>query len=177
MKNTIIRYGGFVGEGLMAFFSVIIWSILIYVCKNMDCYILPGIITLVTFFSPFTYFFGCCFGEARAKCSGVGRAFSLGGFFGCLVAAATDILYFLITFFGELKFGNFHRTIFILFDVNLLMVSLGAMLSGIPAIAVRDIRQFGRIRSFPQFTIGELLIVTTLSAVLLGIVMSIKMIV
>jgi hypothetical protein len=49
----------------------------------------------------------------------------------------------------------------------------GALLSGLAAIAARDYRQFQRPRLIPQFSMGELFIVVTLVAVILGSVMSI----
>ncbi|MCC6125661.1 MAG: hypothetical protein IT426_11910 [Pirellulales bacterium] len=56
----------------------------------------------------------------------------------------------------------------IILNVSCLVVASGALISGMAAIVVRDYRQFGRTRFFPQFTLQELMIVTTLVGIILS---------
>lgn len=117
---------------------------------------------------------GMIVGRLSEKCRTVNLAFMIGGASFFLITTILLSIWLLYEHF-TLEYGirfvpNFYfSSFFIVFSI-----CTGSLACGISAIQIRDYHQSQRVRFMPQFTLYELMIAVTLTAVILGCIMSIK---
>jgi hypothetical protein len=107
-------------------------------------------------------------GQEGARSKSVRWAFIKGGlFFG-----AAMCVYVVTVVFVMASGGLGLHALLVVGNFSCLIICTGSLISGMAAIIVRDYRQFGKTRPIPQFSLQELMIVTTLVAVILSSMMS-----
>jgi hypothetical protein len=109
-------------------------------------------------------------GREGARSKTVPMAFVKGAaFFGCAMAVC-GLLAFMILVSAPVSSSRALLTVVVF---STLVICTASLVSGMAAIYVRDYRQFKRLRLIPQFMLQELLIVTTLVAIILSAISSI----
>jgi hypothetical protein len=115
---------------------------------------------------------GYFIGKTGAKSRNVMFAFGQGGMIALLASICFELPIVVFGMGSDIVKTYFHYMIY----SSLILICFGSLLSGLFAIISRDFRQFQRLRILPQFTIGEVLAIISLVAVILGSFMSINMI-
>jgi hypothetical protein len=161
MNDNLIRRGGYAG-GLIAFVVTLTTLVLRNLIASGGYWMVP-MLAGSTCFALVPGSLGYFAGKEGARSKTVAIAFIKGAvFFGCAmsVCIAMSIL-------AALAQNEWH-VILVAIIFSCLIIATASLISGMAAIVVRDYRQFGRTRLIPQFTLQELMIVTTLVAVILS---------
>jgi hypothetical protein len=163
MDDNSIKRGGYAGAAIAASVTFIV-LISVFFSENRDPNIIPGALCLLFFPATLGYFAGL----EGARSRSVRWAFIKGAiFFGCALIVFA-VLFLLISAQGMLGF----HALLVSLAFAALIISTGALISGMAAIVVRDYRDYGRWRIIPQFTLQELMIVITLAAIILSSITS-----
>lgn len=170
MENKDIQLGGWAGASIA--FIVTIIAVPLYVMAASrgprDPFLEPTLfgsaigsaLCVSVILAALGYFAGL----EGARTKTVLRAFIKGaGFFACAMGVFGVFTVFLIATGDAIPFA-----LLVLLNFSCLIIATGSLISGMAAIVVRDYRQFGRMRWIPQFSLQELMIVTTLVAVILS---------
>jgi hypothetical protein len=172
MDDAFIKRGGCAGAAI-AFLVTAATTLLLYFSKSPS----PskdefwGVIWGLFCFGFFPALLGHFAGMEGARSKDVRSAFIKGGvFFGFAIS-----IYFAMALLGVAMGGFGINALLATADLACLTISTGSLISGMAAIVVRDYQQFGRMRIVPQFSLQELMIVTTLMGIILGALMSIPL--
>jgi hypothetical protein len=112
--------------------------------------------------------FGIFIGVKAIGAHGVKSAFMKGGLW---TAALASTLSLIAVLYNQIKGQNL--LVYYLIFAVVILAATSSLIAGIAAIVARDFRQFNKLRIVPQFTISEMLIVTSLFALILGSIISI----
>jgi hypothetical protein len=132
--------------------------------------ILPGMACFSVIPTSLGYFAG----KEGARSKTVPGAFIKGAvFFGCAMAVCGFVYFILLlNIVNETASVTARAVVLAPIVLSVLVVGTASLVSGLAAIFVRDYRQFNRLRLLPQFTLQELMIVTTLVAIILSAIAS-----
>jgi hypothetical protein len=137
---------------------------------HYQSYFVRGFSDLSILLSPFSGLLGYIIGKTGAKSQNVMIAFAQGGLIAFLASLSFDIP---IVIFG-IESGVVKKYFFYMVFLSISLICYGSLLGGVFAIISRDYRQFHRFRLPPQFSINEILTVTTLIAVIFSSIVSIR---
>lgn len=166
MDDKLIRMGGNTGA-VIAFSVTMIVFIAMSVAQN-DSSVFPRVISGGLCFSILPTSLGYFAGLEGARSKSVRSAFIKGAiFFGCAVSVFMLPLYF-FSIQGNVVSNGF----LIAVSFAAVVISTASLVSGVAAIVVRDYWEFGRWRLIPQFSLQELMIVVTLTAIILSAIAS-----
>jgi uncharacterized membrane protein len=163
MDDRNIKCGGCIGA-IIAFiiFSFSVFGLSAARRFGLNSHNIVEAILAFSFFSILPTSLGYIVGVEGARSKSVPSAFINGAIF---YACATIVFVGLTLFFtSDDVSGNILR-IWIT-SISGLIISTGSLISGLTAIVVRDRQKFEKYRLIPQFTIQELLIITTLVAII-----------
>ena len=167
MDENPIKRGGCAGAAIATSVTFVV-LIAIFFSENRSPRILSNIASgaLCLLFLPATL--GYFAGLEGARSKSVASAFIKGAvFFGCALIVFA-VFFLLLSTQGMVGFHAFLVAI----AFAALIISTGALISGMAAIVVRDYRDYQRWRLVPQFTLQELMIVITLAAIILSSITS-----
>jgi hypothetical protein len=133
-------------------------------------YFVKGFSDLSILLSPISGLLGYIIGKTGAKSQNVMFAFGQGGMIAFLASLSFDIP---IVIFG-IGSGIVKIYFYYMIFLSISLICYGSLLSGVFAIISRDYRQFHRLRLVPQFSINEILTLTTLIAVIFSSIVSIR---
>ena len=133
-------------------------------------YFVKGFYDISLLLSPLSALLGYIIGKTGAKSQNVMFAFGQGG----MIAFLASICFVIPIFILGIRSGIVKIYFYYMIFLSLILICYGSLISGVFAIISRDFRQFQRMRFFPQFTISELLIITTLAAIILSSFVSIN---
>ncbi len=174
MDKKILRIYGLMGVGILVIIPSL--SILISLSLSPNKYLrdLAEFKSFAFTFIFITWLLGYFIAKKCANTQSVNLAFLKGGVLIGLTGTVF-ILPIIIRFFYA--YGNEQGIIFVYFAsiLGIIYICSGSILGGWAAIMARDYRKFQRIRLLPQYTISELFILITLSAVILSSIMSISL--
>jgi hypothetical protein len=110
-------------------------------------------------------------GREGARSKTVPMAFVKGAmFFGCAMAVCGLLAFMILA--SETVTPS--RALLAVAVFSSLVICTAPLVSGMAAIYVRDYRQFKRVRLIPQFMLQEMMIVTTLVAIILSAIASLR---
>jgi hypothetical protein len=166
MEDKLIRMGGNTGA-VIAFSVALAVFIAMSIAQNRSS-AFPGMIAVGLWFSIFPISLGYFAGLEGARSKSVRSAFIKGAiFFGCAVS-----VFILLLFYSSIRGEAPSNGLLVGISFAAIIISTASLISGMAAIVVRDYREFGRRRLFPQFTLQELMIVVTLTAIILSAIAS-----
>lgn len=158
MDDKLIRMGGHAGA-MIAFSVTLIVFIAISIAQN-DASVFWGVICGGFFPTSLGYFAGLEGARSKSVC----LAFIKGAiFFGCAVA-----VFILPLFFFSIRGTIPANGLLVGISLAAIVISTASLVSGMAAVVVRDYKEFGRWRLLPQFSLQELMIVVTLTAIILS---------
>ncbi len=158
MHDELIQRGGCAGAAIA---TTVTFVVLLAVAFSADrprfvSDMVSGGLCLLFFTMTLGYFAGL----EGARSKSTRDAFLKGAFFFSCALVVFAVLFFWLTALGTLTIHHF----LISLAFSVLLISTGALVSGMAAIVVRDYRDRKRWRLIPQFTLQELMIVITLAA-------------
>jgi hypothetical protein len=170
-QKTIINICGLIGALLLIVFHFIVFQFG-FPKYQYTSYFVNGISDLCILLSPVSGILGYVVGKTGAKSQTVKFAFGQGG----MIAFLASVCLIIPIFIFGIESGIIKLYSHYMIYLSLSLICYGSLLSGMFAIISRDYRQFQRLRIIPQFTLGEILTVIFLVAVIMGSFTSINMI-